>query len=54
MRLLMAEGAFALFDFTEGEGQHKSLFASGSVDCVDVEKRNEERNAEEKVASSGQ
>lgn len=36
MRLLMDERAFALFDFTEGEGQHKSLFATGSVDCVDL------------------
>ena len=36
MRLLMAERAFDLFDFTEGEGQHKRLFATGSVDCVDL------------------
>ena len=36
MRQLMEERAFALFDFTEGEGQHKSLFATGSVDCVDL------------------
>jgi CelD/BcsL family acetyltransferase involved in cellulose biosynthesis len=36
MRLLMDEGAFALFDFTEGEGQHKKLFSTGSVDCVDL------------------
>lgn len=36
MRMLMEEQAFALFDFTEGEGQHKSLFATGDVDCVDV------------------
>lgn len=36
MRQLMAEKAFRLFDFTEGEGQHKSLFATGGVDCVDL------------------
>lgn len=37
MRRLMDEGSpFTLFDFTEGEGQHKSLFATGGVDCVDV------------------
>ncbi len=36
MRQLMAERAFALFDFTEGEGQHKRLFATGGVDCVDL------------------
>ena len=27
---------FARFDFTEGEGQHKRLFATGGVDCVDL------------------
>jgi CelD/BcsL family acetyltransferase involved in cellulose biosynthesis len=36
MRQLMAEKRFALFDFTEGEGQHKRLFATGGVDCVDL------------------
>ncbi len=36
MRLLMAEQRFRLFDFTEGDGQHKRLFASGGVDCVDL------------------
>ena len=36
MRQLMAEGRFALFDFTEGDGQHKRQFATGSVDCVDL------------------
>lgn len=36
MRQLMAEGRFALFDFTEGEGQHKRLFGTGSVECVDL------------------
>ena len=36
MRQLMDEGRFRLFDFTEGEGQHKQLFSTGSVECVDV------------------
>jgi CelD/BcsL family acetyltransferase involved in cellulose biosynthesis len=36
MRQLMEEGRFALFDFTEGEGQHKRLFGTGSVECVDL------------------
>jgi len=36
MRDLMAEGRFRLFDFTEGEGQHKRLFSTGSIDCVDL------------------
>lgn len=27
---------FARFDFTEGEGQHKRLFATGSIACVDL------------------
>ena len=36
MRQLMAERDFALFDFTEGEGQHKRLFATGGIDCVDL------------------
>lgn len=36
MRQLMAEGRFRLFDFTEGEGQHKRLFATGEVECVDI------------------
>lgn len=36
MRQLMEEGAFALFDFTEGEGQHKLQFGTGSVECVDL------------------
>lgn len=33
---LFAEGRFARFDFTEGEGQHKRGLATGSVACVDV------------------
>jgi CelD/BcsL family acetyltransferase involved in cellulose biosynthesis len=36
MRSLMEEGRFALFDFTEGESRHKAMFATGSVDCVDL------------------
>lgn len=36
MRLLMAEGRFARLDFTEGDGQHKALFATGGVPCVDL------------------
>jgi CelD/BcsL family acetyltransferase involved in cellulose biosynthesis len=36
MRQLFAEARFALFDFTEGEGQHKSLFSTGEVECVDL------------------
>jgi CelD/BcsL family acetyltransferase involved in cellulose biosynthesis len=36
MRELMAEGRFQLFDFTDGDGQHKRQFATGSVDCVDL------------------
>ena len=36
IRALMAEGRFRLFDFTEGEGAHKSRFATGSIECVDL------------------
>ena len=36
MRQLMAADRFRLFDFTEGDGQHKRQFATGSVDCVDL------------------
>lgn len=36
MRELMGEGRFARFDFTEGDGQHKRLFGTGAVDCVDL------------------
>ena len=36
IRQLMRERAFRLFDFTEGDGQHKRLFATGAVDCVDL------------------
>ncbi|MBB5710147.1 CelD/BcsL family acetyltransferase involved in cellulose biosynthesis [Sphingomonas xinjiangensis] len=33
---LFDEGAFATFDFTEGEGQHKRQFATGGISCVDL------------------
>jgi CelD/BcsL family acetyltransferase involved in cellulose biosynthesis len=36
MRQLMAERRFRWFDFTEGDGQHKRLFATDSLDCVDL------------------
>jgi CelD/BcsL family acetyltransferase involved in cellulose biosynthesis len=36
MRQLMKEKTFRLFDFTEGEGQHKRQFATGGIDCVDL------------------
>jgi CelD/BcsL family acetyltransferase involved in cellulose biosynthesis len=36
MRQLIEEGRFSLFDFTEGEGQHKLLFGTGMVECVDL------------------
>lgn len=36
MRDLMDEGRFARFDFLEGDGRHKRLFASGGVACCDV------------------
>lgn len=35
-RDLFAEGKFARFDFTEGEGQHKRQFATGGVPCLDL------------------
>jgi CelD/BcsL family acetyltransferase involved in cellulose biosynthesis len=36
MRVLMAEGRFRWFDFTEGDGQHKRQFATGALDSVDL------------------
>ena len=36
MRMLMEEGAFSYFDFTEGDGQHKRQFASASVPSHDL------------------
>ena len=36
MRQLFEEKSFRLFDFTEGEGQHKLLFGTGFIDCLDL------------------
>jgi CelD/BcsL family acetyltransferase involved in cellulose biosynthesis len=36
MRQLMEERRFRLFDFTEGEGQHKRMFGTGEVECLDL------------------
>jgi CelD/BcsL family acetyltransferase involved in cellulose biosynthesis len=36
MRMLMEEGRFRWFDFTEGDGQHKRQFATGAIDSVDM------------------
>lgn len=36
MERLFAEQRHRFFDFTEGDGQHKRLFSTGCVDCVDV------------------
>ncbi|MGE0232790.1 MAG: GNAT family N-acetyltransferase [Flavobacteriaceae bacterium] len=36
MRQLMEERRFLGFDFTEGDGHHKRLFGTGSVDCLDI------------------
>ena len=36
MRELFADGRFARFDFTEGEGQHKRQFSTGGTVCVDM------------------
>lgn len=36
LRALFAERRFLLFDFTEGEGQHKEMFATHSRLCGDV------------------
>ena len=36
MQAVAAEGRFARFDFTEGDGQHKRLFATAAVDCADL------------------
>lgn len=35
-RELFAEGRFARFDFTEGEGQHKRQFSTGGVAALDL------------------
>lgn len=36
MRMLMEEGRFRWFDFTEGDGQHKRQLATGSIPSVDL------------------
>jgi len=36
IRLLAEEGRYLRLDFTEGEGQHKRLFATGGIACADV------------------
>lgn len=33
---IFAEGKFQLFDFTEGQSEHKRMFATGSVPCANV------------------
>jgi CelD/BcsL family acetyltransferase involved in cellulose biosynthesis len=33
---LMSEGTHTMFDFTEGEGQHKKLFATDSLLCANI------------------
>ena len=33
---IMTEGGFTMFDFTEGEGQHKEFFSTHSVRCADL------------------
>lgn len=36
MQMLMEERRFRCFDFTEGDGQHKRLFATGAIPTVDL------------------
>lgn len=36
LEMLFGEQRHRYFDFTEGDGQHKRLFATGCIDCVDV------------------
>ncbi|MBI1179532.1 MAG: GNAT family N-acetyltransferase [Alphaproteobacteria bacterium] len=36
LRVLFADGGFRWFDFTEGEGPHKALFATEQVQCADI------------------
>ena len=36
MEVLFAERLARWFDFTEGDGAHKRMFATGSVDCIDL------------------
>jgi CelD/BcsL family acetyltransferase involved in cellulose biosynthesis len=35
LQALFSEQRFSIFDFTEGEGQHKELFSTGSQLCAD-------------------
>lgn len=36
LEMLMEEGRFDRLDFTEGDGQHKAMFATAGVPCVDM------------------
>lgn len=36
MERLFAEPGLTVFDFTEGAGQHKQLFATHAIDCADI------------------
>jgi CelD/BcsL family acetyltransferase involved in cellulose biosynthesis len=36
LEMLMEEGRFDRLDFTEGDGQHKAMFATDGVPCVDL------------------
>ena len=36
LRRLFAEATFSHFDFTEGAGAHKRLFATGSIECASL------------------
>lgn len=36
LEMLMEEGRFDRLDFTEGDGQHKAMFATAGVPCVDL------------------
>lgn len=36
LKRLFDEGGYRMFDFTEGEGAHKALFATDYVPCADV------------------
>jgi CelD/BcsL family acetyltransferase involved in cellulose biosynthesis len=36
LEMLMEERRFDRLDFTEGDGQHKAMFATGGVPCVDL------------------
>jgi CelD/BcsL family acetyltransferase involved in cellulose biosynthesis len=36
MRQLVGQRRFRLFDFTEGEGQHKRQFGTADLDCLDL------------------